>query len=73
MLYKFADSPEPGEESLDFVDAGSISSYAHKAVNWAVNQGIIGGKSGKRLDPKGKTTRAETAQMLLKYYEKMDG
>ena len=73
MLYKFADSPEPGEESLDFVDAGSISSYAYKAVNWAVNQRIIGGKSGKRLDPKGKTTRAETAQMLLKYYEKMDG
>lgn len=73
MLYKFAGSPDPGEERLDYADAGSISGYARQALSWAVNHGIISGKGGNRLDPKGTATRAQLAQMILRYFEKIAG
>ena len=72
MLYKFAGSPEPGQQGLDFADAGSVSGYARKAMSWAAERGIISGKEGKRLDPKGRATRAQAAQMIMRYYEKTD-
>ena len=36
-------------------------------MNWAVGKGIITGKNANKLDPKGGTTRAEAAAMIVRY------
>ncbi len=66
--YKGADMGAGG--TLDrFTDAAEISDYAREAMAWAVEQGIITGKSGGVLAPKGQATRGETAAMLMRYLQ----
>lgn len=67
MLYRYAGSPHVSTGLKDFQDAGQVSSYAVDAMAWAVEQGIITGKSGARLDLKADATRAEMAAMLMRY------
>ena len=69
MLWRYAGSPDPRKNELDFSDAGKVSTYAWKALCWANENGIVGGKGNRVLDPKGKATRAEAAQMLKNYIE----
>ncbi|MEG2377409.1 MAG: S-layer homology domain-containing protein, partial [Clostridia bacterium] len=52
---------EPEHE--DFKDAGDISDYAKEAIEMLVSSGLIAGNNG-RINPKGKTTRAEVAVLL---------
>ena len=67
MLWRYAGSPE-SDHSLDhFTDAHLISDYAETALAWANENGIINGKGGGILDPKGDATRAQVAQMLMNY------
>lgn len=47
-----------------FTDTASVSSWAKTAMQWAVNRSIISGNNGK-LNPKGKATRAQVAQMFF--------
>ena len=70
MLWRYAGSPEPHKNELDFKDAGKASTYAWKALCWANENGIVSGKGNGILDPKGKATRAEAAQMLMNYSDK---
>lgn len=70
MLWRYDGSPEPRNCELDFMDAGSTSKYAWKALCWANEDGIISGKPGKVLDPKGRATRAEVAQMIKNHLSK---
>lgn len=70
MLWRYADKPVPPNSPLTFTDANQISGYAVGALRWAVNQGIINGKGDGILDPTGKATRAEAAQMLMNYLSK---
>ncbi len=60
-------SPVDGTELLPFIDTDSISDYAAAAMTWAVKNGIITGKSGKVLDPKGVATRSEVAIILMRF------
>lgn len=53
-----------------FKDADMVSDWAKDAMIWAVSAGIINGKDGDMLDPKGTATRAEIAQMLKLFMEK---
>ena len=75
MLYKYAklcgyDTTVSNPNAIDsFSDANKVPSWAKNAMNWAVSQGIINGKGGNRLDPAGKATRAECAQMIMKLVE----
>jgi hypothetical protein len=66
ILWRYAGSPVAADsEGLDnFKDAVEISSYAKNALVWAHQQGIIAGKGNGILDPQGKATRAEVAQIL---------
>jgi len=50
-----------------YTDAGEISSYAVENVRWAVENGLMTGRSATTLAPKANTTRAEFAQILYKY------
>lgn len=67
MLYRYAGSPTVSSSGLPFVDADEVSGYAQQAIAWASANGIMSGKSGGVLDPKGGATRAEVAQMLLNF------
>ncbi len=52
-----------------YADAGKVSAYALDAMNWAVEKGILTGKSGSLLDPSGFADRAEVATMLQRFVE----
>lgn len=53
-----------------FPDGGSVASWARDAMTWATGQGLISGAAGGRLAPKSNTTRAELAQILMRFAQK---
>jgi hypothetical protein len=57
------------EENLHFDDASEISEYAVSAMNWAVGNGFIKGRSESELMPGEFATRAEIAEFVAKYME----
>ncbi len=69
MLYRYAGSPaaDAAMGMAGFVDADSISGWAETAMRWAVQNGILNGKGGGRLDPQGPATRAEVAVILTRF------
>lgn len=67
MLYRYAGSPETNGTLEKFTDSARASRYARPALCWAVETGILSGKGGGILDPKGKATRAEVASVLERY------
>ncbi|MCF2660631.1 S-layer homology domain-containing protein [Pseudoflavonifractor phocaeensis] len=57
---------------LSFGDATTVAEYAIPAMQWACGSGVVGGKdaadgSGLILDPKGSTTRAQMATMVMRF------
>ena len=70
ILYRYAgaqgkDTSGRGDVSA-FADANTVSDYAKDAIAWAVAQGILSG-SGDKLMPKGTSTRAQAAAVLVRY------
>ena len=51
-----------------FPDAGSVSSYAQNAMQWAVAEKLVNGSDGKLL-PQGNATRAQVATILMRFIE----
>ena len=73
ILYNYA-SKNGGDMSKvkdleTFKDGKTVSSYAQKAMKWAVGNGIISGTSDGKLNPKASATRAECTKMLLQTYK----
>ena len=77
MLYRYARykgcDVSVGEDTniLSFGDATTVAEYAIPAMQWACGSGVVGGKDatdgcGLILDPKGSTTRAELATMVMR-------
>lgn len=64
MLWRYFGSPAATAQTLQFSDAAQASGWAVDALLWASEKGVLKGKGGNVLDPKGLTTRAEAAQML---------
>lgn len=48
-------------------DANCISSWAVKGMSFCLGQGIFNGKGDSMLDPRGYATRAELAQVIMKF------
>ena len=75
MLYRYAQNKKydvsVGEDTniLSYTDAQTITQYAIPAIQWACGAGVMNGKSGSKLDPKGYATRAEVAAMLMRFCE----
>ena len=67
FLYAEAGTPA-ASGTLDFVDANTVSGWATPAVTWAVQNHVISGDKQSDgtllLNPRGNTTRAQTAVML---------
>lgn len=54
-----------------FVDHQDIASWHEVAVSWGVGSELLGGKGGNVMAPKMAATRAEAAQMLMNFCEKI--
>ena len=67
MLYRYAGEPDGTADLSAYTDAGSVSSYAEKAVQWCVKNGILTGKTSTTLAPRATATRAECAAMLQRF------
>lgn len=80
LLYNYAQQKNEYKLDIDesliagFPDSGQISDWATTGMKWAVTNGVMGGKKGNNgqnyLDPQGKASRAECAQMIKNLKEK---
>ena len=70
IMYRYAGSPSVTDASATdgFADAGEISSYATDAMRWAVATGLLRGREGGLLAPKGTASRAEAATIFMRYF-----
>ena len=78
FFYRFADvmgrdTTARGDYS-SMVNADKVSGYAAEPVAWAVGEGLIGGSdvtvdgiTAKDLNPRGNTTRAQVAAILMRF------
>ncbi|MBQ3404680.1 MAG: S-layer homology domain-containing protein, partial [Oscillospiraceae bacterium] len=73
ILYRYAQfkgtAVSPDANILDFDDAGDVSDWAVEAVRWAVQLGIINGRTESTIVPAGTATRAEAATILMRFAE----
>ena len=69
ILYRYAQSPavDAAMGMAGFEDVTTISDWAQTAMRWAVQEGLLTGKDGARLDPQGTATRAEVAVILQRF------
>ena len=70
ILYRYAGSPAVTGSLSGYSDQAQVSSFAVKAMQWAVGSGIITGvtSGGKTtLSAKGNATRAQVAVMLHRF------
>lgn len=58
-------------ELTAYADATQVSTWAGDAMRWAVAAGLISGRSGAQLAPKGEATRAEVAVILMNFVQKV--
>ena len=68
VQYKGYSATEAGDLS-GFPDGGDVSSFALKAVKWAVGEKLIKGADGGMLMPAGTATRAQAATILMRFCE----
>ncbi|MEG1577834.1 MAG: S-layer homology domain-containing protein, partial [Oscillospiraceae bacterium] len=71
LLYRYAKGSPAAEGLGGFNDTGAVSDFAKEAMSWGVANGIINGKAGGKLDPKGTATRGEVATMLQRFVEQL--
>ena len=66
MLWRYAGQPQ-AEIELSFTDKEQVGSWAKAALCWAAAEGIVIGDSAGAFAPQNMATRAEAAQMLVRY------
>ena len=71
MIYGYSQLTESFYGELeypqDFADKETVSSWADEAVRWCCMNGILTGRDGNILAPRGDATRAETAAMIQRF------
>lgn len=58
-------------ELTAYADAVQVAPGPGDAMRWAVASGLISGRSGAQLAPKGEATRAEVAVILMNFVQKV--
>lgn len=56
-----------------YTDRGQVASYAQTPVNWCLDAGVINGDSYTTVSPKATATRAQLAQVLMNFCERVLG
>ena len=70
ILYALVGNDDNSAEiEMMFNDASTVSSWAFKAMKWAVGSGYISGMGDKTLSPKSNATRAQALQILYRYID----
>lgn len=73
MLYRYAQhlgmDADTSKDLSAYADADTVSSWAADAMQWAVEKGLITGRTSSTLAPGGTATRAETATILQRMVE----
>ncbi|MEG1870043.1 MAG: S-layer homology domain-containing protein, partial [Oscillospiraceae bacterium] len=78
MMYRYAkfkgQDVTSGEDTniLSYDDSFDISSYAIPAMQWALTEDIIKGRTETTVNPIDNITRAETAQVILNYIRNLE-
>jgi hypothetical protein len=67
MLYRYVGSPAVSPTLSGFNDAGQVSDWAKPAFAWALEQGIIRGRTETSIVPGANATRSEVAAMLQRF------
>lgn len=67
LLWRYAGRPQTDVQS-NFSDAAEVSDYAKQALCWASQHGIIAGYPDGAFRPRANATRAEAAQMIMRYF-----
>lgn len=67
LLWRYAGRPQTDAQS-SFSDVDEVSDYAKQALHWASQQGIIAGYPDGAFHPRANATRAEAAQMIMRYF-----
>ena len=73
ILYTYAQkqgADVSAQDALDsYTDAGAVSAWAQNAMRWAVAKQIVNGTAQNTLSPRGTTTRAQAAQLIMRFFE----
>lgn len=64
-LYREACEPAVSDDLSGFADANKVSAYVHRAVLWAVQNGILKGGNGKS-DSGAAATRNQVAVIFMR-------
>ena len=67
MLHRYAGSPASAGTLDGFADAEAAGAWAVDALCWAAEEGILTGKGGGILDPRGLASRAEVAAVFVRF------
>ena len=70
MLYRYYGSPAISGSLSGYADGSSVSDWAEDAMLWAIEQGLIEGVGDNKLAPAADTTRAQLAQILMRFDKK---
>lgn len=71
ILYRYAGSPVVSGNGLsNYEDGKAVSDFASQSMAWAVEQGILTGKTATSLAPGENASRAEVATMLQRFVTK---
>ena len=75
ILYRYAQHMEYDVSLVkglnDYTDSNQVSSYAVRAMQWAVANGIINGTSSTTLSSQGSATRSQVAVILMRFDEEI--
>lgn len=71
MLFRLAKAEEQGGAMglAGYEDAADVSGWAYGMLGWAVQQGLINGRSGQTIDARAEVTRAELAVITQRVCE----
>ena len=61
-----------GKNIDEFTDKGEINEWATDGLKWALSHGIMVGKEGGKLDPKGIAKRSECAAVVTHFMENFE-
>lgn len=75
VIYRYAKYRGTAEQPVSlpsgYTDWNDVSPYAADAVSWAIENGIMRGKTAETFVPKGQATRAEAATILRNFLTKI--
>lgn len=67
LLWRWAGRPKARSSLEGFTDVRAVSAYAREPMAWAVENGILTGRTDATVDPHAGATRAETAVILQRF------